>query len=91
MMAATEWIARAVDERAKSFIELSDRIWDNPELRWQEFDSVAAQQDMAAGAGFRISVISEPLLGEKGRHGDPEGSRLLSRSPNSLFFVRETE
>jgi aminobenzoyl-glutamate utilization protein B len=54
-MAATEWIARAVDERAKGFIELSDRIWDNPELRWQEFDSVAAQKDMAAAAGFRVS------------------------------------
>ena len=53
-MAATEWIARAVDERAKDFIELSDQIWDNPELRWQEFDSVAAQRDMAAAAGFRI-------------------------------------
>jgi aminobenzoyl-glutamate utilization protein B len=54
-MAATEWIARAVDERAKGFIELSDQIWDNPELRWQEFDSAAAQKDMAAGAGFRVS------------------------------------
>jgi aminobenzoyl-glutamate utilization protein B len=54
-VAATEWIARAVDERAEGFIELSDRIWDNPELRWQEFDSVAAQQEMAAAAGFRIA------------------------------------
>jgi aminobenzoyl-glutamate utilization protein B len=54
-MAATEWIARAVDERAKAFIELSDQIWDNPELRWQEFSSIAAQQDLAAAAGFRIS------------------------------------
>jgi aminobenzoyl-glutamate utilization protein B len=54
MMAATEWIARAVDDRARGFIELADQIWDNPELRWQEFDSVAAQKDMADGAGFRI-------------------------------------
>jgi aminobenzoyl-glutamate utilization protein B len=54
MMAVTEWIARAVDERARGFIELADQIWDNPELRWQEFDSVAAQKDVADGAGFRI-------------------------------------
>ena len=55
-VAATDWIARAVDERAKGFIELSDQIWDNPELRWREFDSIAAQQEAAAGAGFRISA-----------------------------------
>jgi aminobenzoyl-glutamate utilization protein B len=54
-VAATGWIARAVDERAKGFIELSDQIWDNPELRWQEFGSVAAQKDVAAAAGFRVS------------------------------------
>jgi aminobenzoyl-glutamate utilization protein B len=54
-MTATDWIARAVDERAKAFIELSDQIWDNPELRWQEFDSVAAQRELAASAGFRIT------------------------------------
>ncbi|HEY2287147.1 MAG TPA: amidohydrolase [Streptosporangiaceae bacterium] len=54
-MTATDWIARAVDERAKVFIELSDQIWDNPELRWQEFDSVAAQRDLAASSGFRIT------------------------------------
>jgi aminobenzoyl-glutamate utilization protein B len=54
-MTATDWIARAVDERAKAFIELSDQIWDNPELRWQEFDSVAAQRELADSAGFRIT------------------------------------
>jgi aminobenzoyl-glutamate utilization protein B len=54
-VSATEFIANAVDERANDFIELSDRIWDNPELRWQEFGSIAAQQEMAAGAGLRIT------------------------------------
>jgi aminobenzoyl-glutamate utilization protein B len=52
---ATELIARAVDERAKDFIELSDRIWDNPELRWEEFGSTAAQRELAAGARLRIT------------------------------------
>jgi aminobenzoyl-glutamate utilization protein B len=54
-MSGTDWIARAVDERAKAFIELSDQIWDNPELRWQEFGSVAAQKAVAAEAGFAIT------------------------------------
>ena len=54
-MTATELIARAVDERAKDFIELSDRIWDDPELRWTEFGSTAAQRELAAGARFRIT------------------------------------
>src|SRR5580692_7219499 len=54
-MTVTDWIASAVDERADGFIELSDQIWDNPELRWQEFASIAAQKDMAAAAGFRVT------------------------------------
>jgi len=54
-MTVTDWIALAVDERAESFIELSDHIWDNPELRWQEFGSIAAQKEKAAAAGFRIT------------------------------------
>jgi aminobenzoyl-glutamate utilization protein B len=51
---ATEWIAQAVDQRAKDFTELADRIWDNPELRWTEFRSVAAQKAAAAEAGFAV-------------------------------------
>ena len=55
-MTATEWIARAVDERAKDFTELADRIWDHPELRWTEFSAVAAQE--AAPHNVRINVIA---------------------------------
>src|ERR1700722_6031279 len=54
-VAATDWIARAVDERAKGFIELSDQSGDNPGVRWQEFAPTPAQKDMAAAAGFRIT------------------------------------
>lgn len=57
---ATEWIAQAVDERAKKFIALADRIWDNPELRWAEFASVAAQREAAAEAGF---IITDSVAG----------------------------
>lgn len=50
-----------------------------------------AMTDSFTSAGFRISVISEPLPAEEGRDVDPEGFRLLSRSPNFLFFVLDAE
>jgi SAM-dependent methyltransferase len=49
-----------------------------------------AMTDSFTAAGFRISVISEPQPVEVGHDVDPEGFRLLSRSPNFLFFVLET-
>lgn len=58
------------------------RFWNRP---------LHAMTDSFTCAGFRISVISEPLPAEEGRDVDPEGFRLLSRSPNFLFFVLETE
>ena len=54
-MSATEFIANAVNEQANEFIQLSDRIWDNPELRWKEFGSIAAQQEVAAAARLQIT------------------------------------
>jgi SAM-dependent methyltransferase len=50
-----------------------------------------AMTDAFTSAGFRISVISEPLPLQEGRDIDPEGFGLLSRSPSFLFFVLETE
>ena len=53
-MSVLDEISRAVDERGKEFIALSDQIWDNPELRWNEFASIAAQIQVAERAGFTI-------------------------------------
>jgi SAM-dependent methyltransferase len=50
-----------------------------------------AMTDSFISAGFRISVISEPLPAEEGRDVDPEGFLLLSTRPNFLFFVLEAE
>jgi aminobenzoyl-glutamate utilization protein B len=47
-------LSNAVDKRGTEFTALSDQIWDNPELRWNEFDSVAAQIAAAERAGFTI-------------------------------------
>ncbi|MGO9658137.1 MAG: class I SAM-dependent methyltransferase [Acidimicrobiales bacterium] len=49
-----------------------------------------AMTDSFTSAGFRISVISEPLPLDAGHDVDPEGFRLLSTSPNFVFFVLET-
>lgn len=48
-----------------------------------------AMTDSFTSAGFRISVISEPLPLEAGRDVDPEGYRQLTRNPCFLFFVLE--
>ena len=56
------------------------RFWNRP---------LHAMTDSFTAAGFQISVISEPLPAVEGRHVDPEGFRLLSSSPNFLFFVLE--
>lgn len=50
-----------------------------------------AMTDAFTSAGFRISVISEPRPAPEGRDLDPDGFRLLSRSPSFLFFVLNTE
>src|ERR1700733_1245610 len=53
-MSPLDEISKAVDERGAEFTALSDQIWDNPELRWNEFASVAAQIEVAERAGFTI-------------------------------------
>ena len=53
-MSVLDEISKAVDERGEEFTALSDQIWDNPELRWNEFASVAAQIEAAEQAGFTV-------------------------------------
>jgi aminobenzoyl-glutamate utilization protein B len=53
-MSVLDEISGAVDERGKEFTALSNQIWDNPELRWNEHDSMAAQIQVAERAGFTI-------------------------------------
>ncbi|HEY1665066.1 MAG TPA: amidohydrolase [Trebonia sp.] len=53
-MTILDEISKAVDERGGEFTALSDQIWDNPELRWNEFASVTAQIEVAERAGFTV-------------------------------------
>ncbi|MFV0475007.1 MAG: amidohydrolase, partial [Pikeienuella sp.] len=46
---------RLIDELQLAYLDLSDRIWDMPELRYQEERSVAAQIEMMEAAGFAVT------------------------------------
>ena len=73
VMTASDIVVQCVEERAQDFIELSDHIWDRPELRWQEFESIAAHREMAARFGFRITDnvagIPTAFMAESGSGG----------------------
>lgn len=49
-----EEISALIEEKKAEFIELSDKIWDYAESRFQEFKSVALQIEYFEKKGFRI-------------------------------------
>jgi len=72
-MQNTEEIWRLVDEHQKAFIELSDRVWEMPELAYAEFRSVAEHKKALEAHGFRITEklagIPTAIMGEAGEEG----------------------
>src|SRR3712207_1034800 len=50
-----EQIAARIDARRERYIDLSDRIWDFAELRFQEHRSVEAQISAIEAEGFRVT------------------------------------
>jgi aminobenzoyl-glutamate utilization protein B len=62
-----------VDELAGAFIALSDRIWETPELNYQEFKSSAEHARMLEEQGFRVETnlagIPTAVMGEAGEGG----------------------
>lgn len=72
-MSNAEDIWGIVDDAASRFLELSDRIWDHPEIAYQEFRSVEAHRDVLALHGFRITEgiagIPTAIMGEAGSDG----------------------
>ncbi|MFE0017877.1 amidohydrolase [Mesorhizobium sp. NPDC059054] len=48
-------IVRRVDDRKAAYLELSDRIWETPELAFEEHDAVRRQIALLEGEGFRIT------------------------------------
>jgi len=72
-MQNTEEIWRLVDENQQAFIELSDRVWEMPELAYAEFRSVAEHKKALEAHGFRITEklagIPTAIMGEAGEDG----------------------
>lgn len=46
---------KQVDLRSKDFEEISDAIWEIPELQFEEFESTKVQRDFMKREGFRIT------------------------------------
>ena len=64
---------RKVEAKQDAFIGLSDRIWDMPELNFQEHRSAAEHVAMLEAEGFRVTTgiagIPTAIMGEAGEGG----------------------
>ncbi len=62
-----------VDAKREAFTGLSDRVWDMPELNFQETRSSAEHLAMLKAEGFRVSIglagIPTAIMGEAGEGG----------------------
>jgi aminobenzoyl-glutamate utilization protein B len=54
--ARLEWITLATDEKAQTYVALSDDIWEYAELRFQEHKAVAAQTAHLEAEGFTVTT-----------------------------------
>ncbi|MFF2369804.1 amidohydrolase [Agromyces sp. NPDC058110] len=72
-MRDTTPIEEIVESYGPRFTRLSDEIWDDPQLRWQEYGSMAKQIEAAEEHGFRIERevggIPTAFFAEKGEGG----------------------
>src|ERR1700712_4459477 len=72
-MQNTEEIWRLVDAHQDDFIQLSDRVWETPELCYTEFRSCAEHTSMLEAKGFRVTRevagIPAAVMAEAGEDG----------------------
>ena len=54
-----EHIWELVENKKEEFINFSDRIFDTPEILYQEFKSVSEHINMLTREGFKVTKISE--------------------------------
>ncbi|GJD61147.1 M20 family metallopeptidase [Methylobacterium frigidaeris] len=69
----SEAIWRHVEEHAAALVALSDRVWEMPELNFQEVRSAAEHTAMLRAQGFRVTEgiggIPTAMMGEAGEGG----------------------
>jgi aminobenzoyl-glutamate utilization protein B len=72
-MQNTEAVWRIVEDKQPRYAELSDRVWDTPELNYAEHRSAAAHTEMLQAEGFRVTTgiagIPTAVMGEAGDEG----------------------
>jgi aminobenzoyl-glutamate utilization protein B len=72
-MSNSETVWRLVDRRAAAYFEMSDRIWEEPEVNFQETRASARHAAMLAAEGFRvqhmIAGMPTAMMGEAGEGG----------------------
>ncbi len=72
-MPNVEEIWTLVDSKREAFFELSDRVWETPELNYQEVLSSEAHLEMLRAQGFRVTQhvadLPTALMGEAGEDG----------------------
>lgn len=72
-MSNTEIVWRLVERRAASYFEMSDRIWEEPEVNFQETRAATRHAAMLAAEGFGVQhmVAGMPtaVMGEAGDGG----------------------
>ena len=72
-MQNTDRIWDFVDAKRKPFSDLSDRVWDIPEIAYTEYKSVAEHTAMLKAEGFRVTEdiagIPTAVMGEAGDGG----------------------
>jgi aminobenzoyl-glutamate utilization protein B len=72
-MQNTEQVWQLVDDKKDLFEALSDRIWDRPEIAYNEYNSVAEHVATLREQGFRITEnlagIPTAVMGEAGEGG----------------------
>ena len=78
-MKNTDRVWDLVDARRDDYVGLSDRVFDQPEIAYTEFKSVAEHRKMLEQEGFRIEEgiagIPTAIVGEAG------GRRACHRHP----------
>ena len=66
-----ENICRLIDSKKHEFIDLSDRIWDHPEIGLEEFYSAEAIMEVLKKEGFQVeSGLSKIDTAFKGTWGE---------------------
>lgn len=72
-MQYSETIWTIIDEKSPAFFELRDRVWETPEINYEEFRSSAEHLRLLEAEGFKIernlAGVPTAVMGEAGEDG----------------------